>query len=133
MDGVAIIRAVALAHKPLTELVGSQIMAGDVPQGMPLPAVGLKEVSRVEQDTVARKGQKLVVARVQVTVHATTYAQQKALLLAAGLGDGVKTGTIAGAAVRSVLRDIVGPDMGDSEAGTFEQSRDFKVTYIESA
>jgi hypothetical protein len=131
MDGVAVIRVLALAHAPLTDLVGDRIVAGDVPSEMSLPAVGLKEISRAEQDTVSREGRALVTARIQLTVHAKSYPQQKALLRAAGLGQGVKTGVIAGVAVRSVLRDAVGPDMGNSDAGIFEQPRDFKVTYIE--
>ncbi|MFC0131776.1 hypothetical protein [Massilia eurypsychrophila] len=123
--------ALLMAHSPLTDLVGTEIWAGDVPVKS-VPAVGIKEISRVEQDTVARSGPNtLVTARIQVTVYASSYPQQKALLTAAKLGPGVHTGEIAGTTVRSVLRDSVGPDLSNPEAGTFEQSRDFKVTYLE--
>lgn len=97
----------------------------------PLPAIGIREISGIEQDTVSRAGNSLVTARVQVTVYATSYPQQKAILKAAKLGTGTHTGQIAGYAVRSVLRDSVGPDLGDPAVPTFEQSRDFKVTFIE--
>jgi len=103
-----------------------------VPEGS-LPAIGIREISGIELDTVARAGNSLVTARVQVTVYATSYPQQKAILRAAKLGGGAFTGTIAGYAVRSVLRDMVGPDLGDATAAppTYEQSRDFKIAYIE--
>jgi hypothetical protein len=132
MDGVAVMRALLLAHPPLTALVKDRIVAGVVPQGMELPAVGISEISRPpDLDTVARNGGSLVTARIQVTVHAKSYPQQKALLKATKLGPGVYTGTIAGVAVRSVLADVVGPDLSDEAAGFFQQSRDYKVTYVE--
>ena len=131
MSAVKVIRALLLAHSPVTELVAAgRIIAGDVPAGA-LPAIGIKEISSIEADTVSRSGNALVTSRVQVTVYATSYPQQKALLKAAKLGAGVFSGDVAGVAVRSVLRDAVGPDMGSAEGGTFEQSRDFKVTFIE--
>jgi hypothetical protein len=132
MNAVVVMRALLLAHAPVVAIVGQQVFAGDVPQGEPLPAIGIKEISRIEQSTVANSGPaNLVTARIQVTVYVKSYPAQKALLLAAKLGSGVHTGVIADVTVRSVTRDIVGPDMSDSDAGIFEQSRDFKVVYIE--
>jgi hypothetical protein len=130
MDGVMVMRTLMLDLPALTALVGDRIAAGVIPQNMVLPAVSITEVSRTEPDTVARAGGP-VTARIQVTVHAKSYPQQKALLKAAKLGPGVRTGTIAGVAVRSVLADTVGPDLSDEAAGIFEQSRDYKVTYVE--
>ncbi|HEX8615667.1 MAG TPA: hypothetical protein VF800_30665 [Telluria sp.] len=133
MSSVAIVRALLVAHAPLIALVpATRVAAGTIPAGA-LPAIGITEISGNEQDTVARAGNSLVTARVQVTVYASSYPQQKAVLRAAKLGAGVHTGLIAGYEVRSVLRDLVGPDMGDSTVPTFEQSRDFMVTYIEPA
>lgn len=133
MSAAAIIVQLLTAYAPLTDLVPAEnIMAGTVPAGL-IPAVGVKEVGGGEQGTVARAGNSLVTTRVQVTVYAASYPQQKALLKAAGLGPGVHTGETAGFAVRSVLRDATGPDLSDDEAKVYEQSRDFKVTYIEPA
>lgn len=133
MSSTAIMRALILAHAPVTALVPvGRIVAGDVPQGT-LPAIGIREVSGIEEDTVARRGSSLINARVQVTVYANSYPQQVAIIKALKLGEGAHTGQIAGYAVRGVLRDIIGPDMGDSLAGTYEQGRDFKVAYIEPA
>jgi hypothetical protein len=132
MNAIMIMRTLLLAHQPALDIVADRVMAGDVPEGDTLPAVGLKEISRNEQDTVSRASPAtLVRARVQVTVYTKTYPQQKQLLDAVKLGPGTHTGTIAGAEVRSVLRDAVGPDMGDAAAGIYEQSRDFIVTYLE--
>lgn len=131
MNAVAIMRALLLAHQPVVDLVGDKVVAGDIDYDQ-VPAIGLSEVSRRDMDTIGRTS-RAVIARVQVTVHARDYGTQKDLLQAARLGDGVFTGAIAGAEVRSVLRDSVGPDLSDSATGLFQQSRDFQVTYLEPA
>lgn len=132
MNGVTIMRALLVAHAPLTALVpAASIVAGTVPLGV-LPAIGIKEISRIETETVSRgQANVMVIARIQVTAYAGKYPAKKALIQAAKLGPGVHTGVIAGVTVRSVLRDTVGPDLDDDDAEVYEQSRDFKVTYIE--
>ena len=132
MNGVTIMRALLAAHAPLTALVPTaNIKAGTVPLGV-MPAIGIKEISRIETDTVSRgQANVLVTARIQVTAYAGSYSAKKAIVQAAKLGPGVHTGVIAEVAVRSVLREMVGPDFDDDDAKVHEQSRDFKVTYIE--
>jgi len=129
MNAIAIMRALLLAHAPVVDLVGDNVIAGDIDPGQ-VPAIGLREISRRDADTVDGSS-RMVTARVQTTVHAHDYGEQKQLLLATRLDDGVFTGTVAGAEVRSVLRDVVGPDLEDAEAGLFQQSRDFIVTYLD--
>lgn len=132
MDAVTVMRALLLAHAPVVAIVGSRVSAGDIPQGVTLPAIGIREISRIEQATIENGGtESLITARVQVTGYTKSYPAQKALLTAAKLGSGVHTGVIAGVTVRSVLRDVVGPDMSDAAAEIYEQARDFKVAYIE--
>lgn len=132
MDGVAVMRALLLAHAPLAALVGDNVVAGTIPADAALPAVGVKEISRVELDTVARNASTtLVTARIQVTTYAGTYPAMKAVLDATKLSAGTFTGIIAGVDVCSVLRDGVGPDLSDDAPGLYEQSRDFKVAYRE--
>lgn len=128
MNAAAIMRALLLAHPPVTALVGANVCAGDVDYDQ-IPAIGISEVSRREMDTIGRTS-KVVIARIQVTVHAREYDEQKHLLQAVRLGDGVFTGTVAGVEVRSVLRDTVGPDLNPLP-NLFQQSRDFMVTYLE--
>lgn len=133
MSATAIIRALLVAHAPLSALIApGKIFVGDVPQETALPALSITEISRSELATVSR-GQStvLVTARVQVTVLAPTYPKQKELLAAAKLSAGTHTGTIAGFPVRAVTREGVGPDLRNYEPNIFEQSRDFKVAYIE--
>ena len=129
MNAIAIMRELLMGHAPVVALVGDNVRAGDVGYNQ-LPAIGLSEISRREADTIARTS-KMVTARVQVTVHGRSYPEQKELLQAVRLGDGVFTGTVAGVQVRSVLRDTVGPDLGDPEVGLFQQTPDFVGTYIE--
>ena len=131
MNAVLVMRELLLGHPPVVALVGENVAAGDIDYDQ-VPAIGLSEISRREQDTVGRNS-RMVTARVQVTVHARDYATQKELLHAARLGNGVFTGTVADVQVRSVLRDTVGPDLGDPAAGLYQQSRDFIETYLEPA
>lgn len=131
MDGVAVMRALLIGEESLIAFIpATNIRAGTVPADL-FPAIGIREVSRNETDTVSRdQANVMVEARIQITVYTEDYISLKQILLAARLSPGVHTGVIAGATVRSVLRESVGPDLSDDEAGIFEQSRDFKVTYI---
>lgn len=133
MNGVMILRTLLLSHAPVSAIVGSQVAAGVLRQGSTLPAVGIREISRVEEPTVSNGEAKVLVrARIQVTAFAKSYPDQKALLQAIKLGAGTYTGTIAGVSVLSVTRDSVGPDLSDEAAEIYEQSRDFKVAYLEA-
>lgn len=134
MSAVDVVRALLMEHAPVRALVDAKnIVLGTVPQGAPLPAIGIREISCVELGTVSlSQAAVLVRARVQVTVMAKNYANQKAVLLASKLGPGAHTGEIAGIAVRSVMREPIGPDLNDDDAGIFQQSRDFIVTYVEA-
>lgn len=133
MSAVKVIRALLQAHPAVVVLVPlERVFAGTVPQESELPAIGVKEIGRNEFATVARAEKRaLVRSRVQVTVYAKSYPEQKAALLAAKLGPGVHAGVVAGVAVRSVVRGEVGPDLSEEDAEIFEQSRDFIVSYIE--
>jgi hypothetical protein len=75
MKSVKVIRALLLAHAPVLTLVDAKnIVFGDVPQGTILPAIGIKEISRVELGTVSlSQAAVLVRARVQVTALAKSY------------------------------------------------------------
>lgn len=132
MDGVAVMRALLLAHSPIAALVGDNVVAGTIPADTTLPAVGVKEISRFGMGTVANAGATtLVTARIQVTATSGNYPQMKAVLAATKLGAGTFTGMTAGVYVCSVLEDGVGPELTDDAPGLNEQSRDYKVTYRE--
>ena len=133
MSAVKVMRALLQANSAVVALVPlERVDAGTVPQESELPAIGIKEIGRNEFATVARAEKRVLVrSRVQVSVYAKSYPEQKAVLLAAKLGPGVHTGVVAGVTVRSVVRGEVGPDLSEEDAGIFEQSRDFIVSYIE--
>ncbi|PIG29404.1 hypothetical protein CLU93_3712 [Janthinobacterium sp. 35] len=133
MSAVKVMRALLQANSAVVALVPlERVDAGTVPQESELPAIGIREIGRNEFATVARAEKRVLVrSRVQVTVYAKSYPEQKAVLLAAKLGPGVHTGVVAGVTVRSVVRGEVGPDLSEEDAGIFEQSRDFIVSYIE--
>lgn len=132
MNGIVVLRALLMARPAVAALVGKQVIAGSLPEGTVLPALGLSEISRTETESVSMNGTSImVVARIQVTVHAKDYEQQKQLLAASILGPGAHTGMIEGVRVLSITRAGVGPDMSDDAADIYEQSRDFKVTYQE--
>lgn len=133
MSAVKVMRALLLAQPALAALLPAEkIVAGTVPQATLLPAIGIKEVGSNEFLTLAqREPGSLMRSRVQVTVYAKSYPEQKRLLQAAKLGRGIYAGTVAGVPVRSVRRGDVGPDFSDEGAGIFEQSRDFFVSFIE--
>lgn len=134
MSAVAIIRALMVAHTPVTVLVpAARVFAGPAPQGVAMPAITLTEVSGAEQDTVSRDRPKsLMRNRVQVTILANSYAQMKTLMLATKLGAGTHTGMIGAYQVNSVVPAGIGPEIPTEDSGIYEQSRDFMVTFQET-
>lgn len=135
MSGVAIVRELLAAHKPVTDIVpNARIFAGIAPQGTTLPAISVSTVYAEEFSTVARlNAKKQNRERVQVTVYTQgNYAQMKALLKACSLGRGVHKGTIVGFEVNSVLPEGENPEIPPGDDKIYEQSRDFMVTFIEA-
>lgn len=133
MSAVAVIVALLKAHAPLLASVdNANIMGGTLPQGTPLPAIAVTEVSLIERPHVqAHAPTTSVTARVQVTIVAASYPAQKQLLALARKACNYQSGLIAGVTVTSVMRSSNGPDFNDPEAGYFQQSVDFAVTYEE--
>lgn len=134
MSATAIVRALLMQRTALTAIVpATRIFTGVAPQGTPLPAIGVTEISSSEEPTVARLLSKsLVRSRVQVTVYSMKYPEMKQLLLLAKLGTGVHTGNVLGFPVNSVLPAGVGPEIPPGDDKIFEQSRDFVVTFREA-
>ncbi|MCA3254932.1 MAG: DUF3168 domain-containing protein [Alphaproteobacteria bacterium] len=133
MNGVAIIRAMLVAHAPLVAAVPEdKIMAGIVPQGTPLPALELRQISGVDRHTLKRGASRRVTDRVQVMVMASTYPRQKALieLVRAAIANETP-GNVAGVSRVVVHTQAVGPDL-DGPAGICMQPQDFRVSYNEA-
>lgn len=124
--------ALLKAHAPLTALVGDRIYPQDLPQGCALPALVVELVSDVPQATMdPTAGFNLNRARMQVTVLANSYPEQKDTLAAVVAACNFQRGVLAGVRVNSVQRAVTGPDMRDADRTqpVFHQSVDFLVTY----
>lgn len=131
MSGVAVIRYKLANDAALTAVVtASKIMAGVVPLNTALPAISIRQISGNELATIRRSGNELVTERVQVSVLAPTYPQQKTILgLIKSALPSVRA-TVNGFAVDSIEQGLTGPDLYDEEPVTYEQSIDYIVRYI---
>lgn len=132
MSGVAIARYLLAHHAGLTAVVpAARIVAGVVPPGTVLPAIGITQVSGSERNTVAgTEPKKLVAERVQVTILAASYPQQKELLGLLPSALPATRGTINGFACDSITPEGEGPDLYSADPVIYEQSKDFFIRYI---
>ncbi len=126
----AVIRSLLVADGTLTAAVPSaRIVAGLLPQGVALPALGIEEISSVPQPTIDAQAYALMRTRVQVTVSATSYPQQKAVAALARAACEYRRGAIAGQQVASIVLESTGPDLRDGDAQIFQQPLDFIVIH----
>ena len=133
MSGVAIVRALLAADPTVAAIVGPRVYTGVVPQGVQLPAIGVSKISGSEETNTARNlPLALIRHRVQVTALAKDYPTMEKLLRAAKLGGGVRTGTVVGFKVRSILPWGENPEIPPGDDKIYEQSRDFMVTFVEA-
>lgn len=131
MSGVAVIRYKLANDAALTAVVtASKIMAGVVPLNTALPAISIRQISGNELATIKRSGNELVTERVQVSVLAPTYPQQKTILGLIKAALPSVRATVNGFAVDSIEQGLTGPDLYDEEPVTYEQSIDYIVRYI---
>lgn len=128
------IRAMLTGAAGVTSLVSDRIYPVPLPQGCTLPAIAVEHVSTIELTTVdANSAYGLVRSRIQVTVLAKTYPEQKTLLDEVRKACNYQRGTFNGVRVQQVLRDTVGPDgySTENEREVYSQSIDFQVTHQE--
>jgi hypothetical protein len=132
MSDVKVVRYLLANSAPLTAVVpAAKILAGVIPQGTVLPAIAISHVSTVRRKTVERSATEHCTARVQVTVQAKSYPQQKAILALVRAALPRTRGMINGVDVDNILCDIDGPDFIDTEADIYMGSSDFIVTFNE--
>jgi hypothetical protein len=131
MSGVAIIRALLAANSAVLAAVpSSKIMAGVIPLGTVLPAISIAQISGTTRNTISMTAAKTFCTdRVQVTVLAKTYPQQKALLALVQAACPNTRGVVGGIPCDSVLPDVCGPDIFDADATIYFQSQDFIVKF----
>lgn len=130
MSGTAIIRYLLANNAPLTEIVpSSKIMAGVIPLNAALPAISIRQISGIEHKLIKRNGTQTATDRVQVTVNATTYPQQKQILKLIRSALPATRGTVNTFSVDSITPDIDGPDLYSEDPVIYEQSIDYIVRF----
>lgn len=131
MSGVAVIRYLLANNAPLTAVVASnKIKAGVVPINTVLPAISIRQISGQQQSLIKRTTNMLVTDRVQVTVLATTYQQQKSIIELIRSALPPTRGAVNSYAVDSITPDIDGPDLYDGDPVIYEQSVDYLVRFV---
>jgi hypothetical protein len=131
MSDVKVIRYLLANNAPLIAVVSaSKIMAGLVPEGTVLPAIGINHISGIWNSEISEQS-KTCRARVQITVMASSYPEQKQIMRLVRAAVPRTRGSIAGVTVDSILREPDGPDFRDDELGIFMQTQDFFVTFSE--
>ncbi len=134
MNDVVAIRYLLSQNTALLAVVpAAKIMAGALPLGIVLPAIAVNHISTTERNNVEMKSAKvLATSRVQVTVQAKSYAEQKSILELVRKACPNTHATVNGVQVDSILPDIAGPDMRNDDLGIYMQSRDFIIKFLES-
>lgn len=133
MSGTKIIRSLMGAHAPLISAVPlARIIAGVIPKGTALPCIGLTTTSGVDRNIVKAGSTRHVTERIQITVIAQTYAQQKSVMDLARKACADKIGTIAGIDAVTVHTEGRGGDFNDASAGFYMQTQDFVVGFQEA-
>jgi hypothetical protein len=104
---------------------------GLIPQGTALPALAITSVSTVRRQEV--NADNFCIERVQVTVHAATYPQQKQVLALVRAALPRRPGTVNTVKVDSILTDTTGPDFRNDSVDPpiFMGEQDFMVRYSE--
>lgn len=132
MSGVAIVNSLLSNDSGVGALVpAASVISGNLPIGIALPAISVRQISATRQRYVKQSAKILVTERVQVTVAAKDYDTQELVLKAVGAALPYMKATVAGFWVDGIIPDSDGPDIEDSVAQIFEGSRDFIVNYLE--
>jgi hypothetical protein len=131
MPDVKATRYLLANNAALTAVVPADRIASDLPQGVILPAVEVSHITTVYKHTIASDGSDDCRSRVQVTVHATSRPEQKAIQKLVRDALPRMRGNVNGVSVDSILKDIIGPDLRDDEIKSFIGSQDFIITYTE--
>ena len=131
MSAEKIIHTLLTNASAVTAVIGAgNIWPGELPQGTPLPALGVSHISTTELPTLDASALfGLLESRIEVTVLAKDYATVKSLLTLVRKACNYQRGSIAGLAVASIRRDLVGADARDSDLQVFSQTLDFIVTW----
>lgn len=131
MSGTAIVNYMLVNNFQLASMVDpAKIISGAIPINTEFPAISIKQVSGIEFKTIQRSGDQLVTERIQITVYASSYSQQKEIIELIRNALPATRGNINLFEVDSITLDIDGPDLYSENPVTYEQSIDSMVRYI---
>lgn len=131
MSGVSVIRYTLANNATLTATVpATRIMAGVLPINVTLPAISVSQISGIERKNIKQSSSELQIDRVQVTVLASTYAQQKSVLQLVKDALPSVRATVNSIEVDSITQDSTGPDFYSDDPIIYEQSIDYIVRYM---
>lgn len=131
MSGVAVIRYLLANDATLTATVpATRIMAGILPINTTLPAISITQISGNRLEVIKHGSNEHITERIQVTVLATTYPQQKTILNLVKSALPATRGTVNSVVVDSIQQDFTGPDLYNDDPVIYEQSVDYFVKYI---
>lgn len=114
----------------IAQVPAARIKAGILPQNTTLPAISITHISTAYGEQLSGQSS-WNISRVQITVIASTYVQQAAVMLLVKAAVPRNRGTINGVNVECIIRDSDGPDFTDADAGFYMQSIDYKVLFNE--
>lgn len=131
MSGAAIVRYLLANNASLTATVSAdKIKPGSIPINTVLPAISIRQISGREHQLIKRGSNQLVSERIQVTVQAATYVQQKAIVALIRAALPGTRGTVNAFTVDSITYESDGPDLEYENPVIFEQSLDYFVKFI---
>ena len=132
MNGTTLTRALLLLRPQLLFALGTapagRIVVGIIPAGATLPAIGITEVVTTEHVPLTGTQTATVMARVQVSVAATTIKETKLILAQVKYACRNFVGTLSALPNVKVQLLETGPDF-EHEAGFAMQSQDVRVTF----
>lgn len=133
MDGVAAIRYLLANNAPVVALVpAARISAGDLPQGVTLPAISVDLISGIDRNIIEPGTTRHVTERVQVTCFASTYPALKALQQAVKRACADTFPTVTGIQNVVVHSENQGPDFRDEANSIRMGTQDFRVSYTQT-
>ncbi|MBB4858262.1 hypothetical protein HNO88_001581 [Novosphingobium chloroacetimidivorans] len=134
MDGVAALKAVLTADAVLVTLVpADNIHAGPLPLNFSLPAISLATISIVDRNIPAPGATRHVRERVQATIYARNYPQQKLITRAARRAAADKINPeVPGISAVTIHTEGAGPDFMAEDASIWMGTQDFITTYTET-
>lgn len=134
MDGVAAVRSVLVADAALTALVpADNVAAGPLPLGGKLPMLMLASISAVDRNLPSPGATRHVRERVQVTIMARNYPEQKDILRAVrrAAADQVNP-EVPGIEHVTIHTEPRGPDFMIEDPAIWCGTQDFITTYTET-